>query len=161
MIFICYVINHAKKNCFQEFYDTSIIYVKVPQSNSLSIINDNTLMIQQSDKPEIVYELIPIYSFLTYISNIGGIMSLWLGVAVIELHILVKNAIKYLKLLLDKLYNMYLIKLIYKYNQYHILYYVIYLNAKFIYIIHKMDKLNWKLIIKLIFLWDYCINALK
>jgi hypothetical protein len=59
----------------------------------------NSLLIQISAKnlPTYEYSAIPKYSFILYMTSIGGLLSLWLGISALDLRAIVEISIEMLK----------------------------------------------------------------
>ncbi len=85
----------CKRHCYEDYYRYN--------SNLWGYIG-NSLLIQMSAKnlPIYEYSAIPKYSFIVYMSSIGGLLSLWLGVSALDLRAVVEISIRMLKNITEK-----------------------------------------------------------
>jgi hypothetical protein len=82
----------CKRHCYEDYYRYTITFW------GMSSI-ENSLLVQISAKnlPIYEYSAIPKYSFILYITSIGGLLSLWLGISALDLRAVVEISIGMLK----------------------------------------------------------------
>jgi hypothetical protein len=82
----------CKRHCYEDYY----LYMETKLN--LSSIG-NTLLVQISARnlPIFEYSAIPKYSFILYMTSIGGLLSLWLGISALDLRAVVEISIETLK----------------------------------------------------------------
>jgi hypothetical protein len=87
----------CKRNCYEDYYQYTKTY------EDISSIG-NALLVQISAKnlPILEYSAIPKYSFILYMSSIGGLLSLWLGISALDLRSVVEISIEMLKIITIK-----------------------------------------------------------
>jgi hypothetical protein len=84
--------NLCKRNCFEHYYR----YVKTFAPKG-SIGNSLFAQISAKNLPIYSYSAIPKYSFIVYLTSIGGLLSLWLGISALNLRTVIKISIVVLK----------------------------------------------------------------
>jgi hypothetical protein len=82
----------CKRNCYEDYYR----YIEYIGANS-SIGNSLLVQISAKNLPIYEYSAIPKYSFIIYMTSIGGLLSLWLGISALDLRAVVEISIKMLK----------------------------------------------------------------
>jgi hypothetical protein len=84
--------NLCKRHCYEDYYR----YIE--SSLGMSSMG-NSLLVQISAKnlPVYSYSAIPKYSFILYMTSIGGLLSLWLGISALDLRAIVEISIGILK----------------------------------------------------------------
>jgi hypothetical protein len=82
----------CKRHCYEEYYR----YI-MPHSFKRLIENSFYLEISANNLPIYEYSAIPKYSFISYMTSIGGLLSLWLGISALDLRAFVKISIEILK----------------------------------------------------------------
>jgi hypothetical protein len=82
----------CKRQCYEEYYRY------MPTIGGMSSIG-NSLLVQISAKNLPIYEFsaIPKYSFIIYMTSIGGLLSLWLGISALDLRSVVETSFEMLK----------------------------------------------------------------
>jgi hypothetical protein len=73
-----YCLRICHQNCIEE-------YIQIYSYNRNENLN-KSIIIKSANSPIFQYDLIPKNSIFIYASNLGGIISMWFGVAVIDLH---------------------------------------------------------------------------
>ncbi len=81
-----------KRHCFEDYYR----YVFTRWGRS-SIGNSLLVQISAKNLPIYEYSAIPKYSFTLYMTRIGGLLSLWLGISALDLGSVVEISIRMLK----------------------------------------------------------------
>ncbi len=91
----------CKNNCNEEFYRNDII-------NEKNINEHKQYLVRIKAKNTNIYEYSanPKYPFIIFATNIGSLMSLWLGISAIDLKVVLKILVKYLEKILLKLVSM-------------------------------------------------------
>jgi hypothetical protein len=82
----------CKRHCYEDYYRF------IETSGSMSSIG-NSLLLQISARnlPVYEYSAIPKFSFILYMTSIGGLLSLWLGISALDLRAVVEISIEILK----------------------------------------------------------------
>jgi len=129
------------RNCFEDYYNSKI--------ESYRHIKDfyNKIQIEARNHPVYVYEAYPKYSFIIYLTHIGGLMSLWFGVSAIDLHKLIKLIVQFLNISLNGL-------IILIENNVYLLRIYLYLN-QMANILRKLRRFEWHKLMKLICIFCY------
>jgi hypothetical protein len=84
----------CKRHCYEDYYSISHLNYRLER---ISIENSIFLQINGRNAPVFEYSAIPKYSFILYMTSIGGLLSLWLGISALELRIVVEISIGMLK----------------------------------------------------------------
>jgi hypothetical protein len=148
-------------NCMTDYYEftyqSKTIY-PLPESRTRpSPIS--TIRIQSANSPIYEYVLNPKLSFFNYASNLGGIISMWFGVAVIDLHKLFKRL---LFILIQITRNVKLIEYLRRYLKIFLAYNCILLfSSKFYSFLVKLRGINWKFLIKILCLICFIQQSIK
>ncbi len=82
----------CKRHCYEDYYQ----YITSYKSLS-SIGNSYLIKISAKNLPFYEYSAIPKYSFILYMTSIGGLLSLWLGISALDLRVVVEISIGMLK----------------------------------------------------------------
>jgi hypothetical protein len=82
----------CKRHCYEDYY--RYIY---PRRGSSSIGNSLLVQISARNLPIYEYSAIPKYSFILYMTSIGGLLSLWMGISALDLRAVVEISIGMLK----------------------------------------------------------------
>jgi hypothetical protein len=82
----------CKRDCYEDYYQ----YIE-PRGFIRSIGNSLLVQISAKNLPIYEYSAIPKYSFILYMSRIGGLLSLWLGISALDLRAVVEISIGMLK----------------------------------------------------------------
>jgi hypothetical protein len=75
----------CKRDCYKHYYQYNC-EEKNRKSNEILFL----IRINAENSPNYEYKAIPKYSFILYVTSIGGLMSLWLGISAIDLRAIVK-----------------------------------------------------------------------
>jgi hypothetical protein len=127
--------THCNRDCREEYFYSKAELIQAHEES-------NKIRIKVENHPFYIYEAFPKYSLLIYLTNIGGLMSLWLGISALNLYNLVLKLIKYLKLIsLPKIENFFS--------------YIKPYLRKFMIFLHKIEKLKCKNLTKLICICCY------
>jgi hypothetical protein len=82
----------CKRHCYEEYYR----YILA--NHGLSSIGNSLLVrINAKNLPIYEYSAIPKYSFILYMTSIGGLLSLWLGISALDLRAVIEISIEMLK----------------------------------------------------------------
>src|SRR6202000_2676853 len=103
--------NYCKSICNEECHQ---IYYSLDFENKQYFgLNDSKIKIIYNNLEEFHYKSEPKYSFVNYLSNIGGLVGLWFGFAFIDTSALITLFISYTKLFLNKyiVFKIYFFKL--------------------------------------------------
>jgi len=149
-----YCLRICHQNCIEE-------YIQIYFYNRNENLN-KSIIIKSANSPLFQYYLIPKNSIFVYASNLGGIISMWFGVAVIDLHHLM---IQFL-LIFDKINTKIRLILnalvIYKIP---IIYELIilfgFMNRYISLISSKIYKFNWRLLFKIICLICFAYQSIE
>jgi hypothetical protein len=87
----------CKRHCYEDYYQ----YIESVWGMS-SIGNSLLVQIRARNLPIYEYSAIPKYSFILYITSIGGLLSLWLGISALDLRAVVEISIEMLKNIIMK-----------------------------------------------------------
>ena len=68
--------------------------------------NDSHILFQVNEKLFFIYKAEPSLYLPEYLADIGGLMSIYFGISMIDLSNLIGNSAKYLKLILHRIYTM-------------------------------------------------------
>jgi hypothetical protein len=81
-------IKFCKRSCNEEYYRTS----KIIEFDGISSVAENQYLVRiKAENSQIFeYSANPKYSFIIFATNIGSLMSLWLGISAIDLKIILK-----------------------------------------------------------------------
>jgi hypothetical protein len=82
----------CKRHCYEDYYR----YIKTVSGMS-SIRNSLLVHISAKNLPIYEYTAIPKYSFILYMTGIGGLLSLWLGISALDLRAVVEISIGMIK----------------------------------------------------------------
>jgi hypothetical protein len=82
----------CKRNCYEDYYQYDSLYW-----GKTSIGNSLLIDIRAKNLPIFEYRAIPKYSFILYMTSIGGLMSLWLGISALDLRVVFEISIGMLK----------------------------------------------------------------
>jgi hypothetical protein len=133
-------INSCKRDCIEEYYSQKLIQERIKyQVDRENLIN---IIVIPNDRPIFTYELISEYSFVSFASNIGGLLSLWLGFAFIDIYVIIKLKLKYIKISLIYIYK--------SISKTTLHYYAMNLIYKLIIITQIMSIINYKFCIKIV-----------
>jgi hypothetical protein len=136
-------IQKCRKHCDQNFFDMSHQFRLYFQKKE-----NNVFKIESKNLPVFEYSFEPKYSLWIYASNIGGLISLWFGLAVIDVNVIIKSLLKKLKdYLLENLLTDYLLNEFMNLRHFRIIFNLL---KKLINVIKRLDKYNWKLIVNII-----------
>jgi hypothetical protein len=82
----------CKRHCYEDYY-------RYIESKGFKRLRGNFLSVEISAKnlPIFEYSAIPKYSFILYVTSIGGLLSLWLGISALDLKVFVEISIEILK----------------------------------------------------------------
>jgi hypothetical protein len=137
-------LKSCKKDCVEEYFSFIDKNLEIPKEKEYVLI----YRIGARNLPEFQYIFEAKYSFIIYMSNIGGIVSLWFGLAVIDINIIIKRifiiikmySIQYMRFdyLLQVMKTTRILKYLSKLVEFTILF------------INGMDSFNFKLMAKLI-----------
>jgi hypothetical protein len=136
----------CKKECNTEYFDL----LTFEENKKYSKQEMPTIILKSRNLPVFRYNFEPKYSFVDYISNIGGIISLWFGLAVIDLSIIMRRIIRLLKIYYYHYFmNDYLLKAIKKTKIFELFTKILELVGKLLY---RLKYCNWKLWLKIVFI---------
>jgi hypothetical protein len=138
-------LKSCKKECYEEYFNFIANDLEIPEEKENY---EFIYKIESRNLPEFQYIFEAKYSFIIYMSNIGGIVSLWFGLAVIDINIIIKRLFIYLKM-----YSIRYMKfdyLLQTMRTIRILKYLPKLIEFTILLINRLDSLNFKLMAKLI-----------
>jgi hypothetical protein len=82
----------CKRHCYEDYY----LNIE-PKLDLSSIGNNDLVQISARNLPIYSYSAIPKYSFILYMTSIGGLLSLWLGISALDLRAVVEISIVMLK----------------------------------------------------------------
>jgi len=131
-----YCQNKCKRSCLKEYYSHLLKEIEINSNES-----DISVEIKFRKTPINEYKLYPTYTFITYASNIGSLMSMWLGLAVIDSYKLIKKILNSIKVKAMKFINFESLT-----NNLRIFNIV----KGVVNIIHIIEKFKWKSSIKVI-----------
>jgi len=128
------------KNCDQKYYSLEL------EDNTYSAQNDSKIRIEFKRSQEFHYNSDKKYSFVDFMSNIGGIVGLWFGMSFIDTSALIRLVLNRIKLFIRFCI--------------HFEFLIILQNLKLIIIltIEKFSKYKWRHIITLITLPIICFQ---
>jgi hypothetical protein len=132
-----YCANKCKRSCFKEYY--SHLFKQIEINNNESDISVEIKFRKTSINE---YKLYPNYSFTTYASNIGSLMSMWLGLAVIDSYKLIRKILNSIKVNAMKFLNYEFLTINLRISS---------IVKGVVNLIHIMEKFKWKSSIKVIF----------
>jgi hypothetical protein len=89
----------CKRDCYEHYYR----YIETIGGMS-SIGNSSLFQISARNLPNFEYSAIPKYSFILYMTSIGGLLSLWLGISALDLRAVVEISINMLKIISMKVF---------------------------------------------------------
>jgi hypothetical protein len=142
----------CKRNCVKEYYKTD--YSGGLCESSKEDSRKISIRILSANIPIFEYLLAPKMTFITYASNLGGIISLWFGFAVIDFHNIFKILINYLIRIVQKMNLMFLLiridEIFQKYFKLNFIVTFIFINDFFKSLLRKIDKINLKIVLKLV-----------
>jgi hypothetical protein len=128
--------NKYKRSCLKEYYSHLLKEIEVNRNES-----DISVEIKFRKTPITEYKLYPNYSFITYVSNIGSLMSMWLGLAVIDPYKLIIKILNLIKVNAMKFLN-------YEFPTINLKISIIVKGV--VNLIHIIEKFKWKSSIKVI-----------
>jgi hypothetical protein len=149
-----YCLRICHQNCIEE-------YIQIYSYNRNEILN-KSIIIKSSNSPLFQYDLIPKNSIFVYASKLGGIISMWFGVAVIDLHHLMIQII----LVFDKI-NTKIRSILNAIGNYEIaiIYELIilfrFINHYISLISFKIQKFKWRLFFKIICLIFFAYQSIE
>jgi hypothetical protein len=82
----------CKRHCYEDYYQ----YVESRESLSKRG-NSSLVQISAKNLPIYSYSAIPKYTFILYMTRIGGLLSLWLGISALDMRAVVEISIEMLK----------------------------------------------------------------
>jgi len=82
----------CQKQCDEHYFDMSYQYRSSGQKKESIVFR-----IESKNMPIFQHTFEPKYSLWIYVSNIGGLISLWFGLAVIDVNVIIKSVAKTLK----------------------------------------------------------------
>jgi hypothetical protein len=134
-----YCLRICHQNCINE-------YIQVYSHRTYESLN-KTIEIKSANSPLIEYQFISKLSLFNYASNLGGIISIWFGVAVIDLHQFVEKLLIIVVTIAFKIKSILNWRNIFQILVIQIFIYLLVLINNYISILFlKMKKINWKLI---------------
>ena len=135
-----YCKDKCVKNCHQKYYSLEL------EDNTYSAQKDSKIRIEYKLSQEFHYKSGAKYSFVDFMSNIGGLIGLWFGMSFIDTSALIRLVLNHIKLFI----------LFYI----HFEFLIILQNLKLIIIlkIEKLSKYKWRQIITLITLPIICFQ---
>jgi hypothetical protein len=142
----------CKRSCIKEYYKTDYSggFCKSSKEDSRKI----SIQILSANIGIFEYQLSPKMTFINYASNLGGIISLWLGFAIIDFHNIFKILINYLIRIVQKMNLMFLLvridEIFQKFFKLHLIVTFIFINDFFKSFLRKMDKINFKILLQLV-----------
>src|SRR5882724_10057525 len=130
--------KHCVRNCIEEYHKLVFDYqFSFRETNSIFSIN-------HQKSPEFYYKSEPKYTFVLFLSNIGGLCGIWFGLAFIDVSVVIKTTLKYI---INK-FNFQTIFMIFEYIlQISI---IIRILTKLKYYLGKLQQINWRIILTLI-----------
>jgi hypothetical protein len=149
-----FCIRKCRRNCINEYFQVEFRN-KNPRFNKSITINT-------ANAPLLQYELIPKYSIFVYASNLGEIITMWLGGSVIDLYKLLKQFIiflidinKKIRHILNSCENfqiLFISKLIILFG---------FINKYISLITFNIKKINWKLLLRIICLVCFAYQSIE
>ena len=135
-------IRKCRKQCNEEYFDLLLNQKEIENNNK------NFIRVKARNLPIFQYRFQEKYSFLLYITNIGGFIGLWFGLAVIDIHMLFNIIVKSIKdYLLKYLITDYLINEFKRVSQLQKLW-ILLLKIKLL--LKNLEKLKLKLLVNII-----------
>src|SRR5882724_9629919 len=130
--------KHCVRNCIEEYHKLVFDY-----QFSFRELNSE-IVIKYQKSPEFYYKSEPKYTFVLFLSNIGGLFGLWFGLAFIDVSVVMKTSLKYL---INK-FNFQTILMIFQcilnFSK------ILQLLRKLKYYLGKLQQINWRIILTLI-----------
>jgi hypothetical protein len=135
-------LKKCKRDCIQEYFNIL--------SNSELLKGQNSVFMRLGSRnvPIFQYKFESQYTFVTFISNIGGIMSLWFGFAITDIYIIIKKIMIFIKIFLAQYLFNYLDLLIETLRKIRVLKFIVRVITIFKKFIDRLDKYDIKLIVK-------------
>jgi hypothetical protein len=136
----------CKRDCIEENYHTFSV-----SNDLLSLLsgrNKTIIRFESRNIPFFQYKFEAQYSFVKFISNIGGILSLWFGFAISDIYIIIKKMMIFIKIISAQYlfkYLDYMIKILRKIKVLNSVSKVIKIFKQFI---KQLDKYNIRLLVK-------------
>jgi hypothetical protein len=138
-----FCLRNCRQNCINE-------YIQVDYYETIEFSN-KTITIKSSNFPLFGYELISKFSLHNYASNIGGIISLWFGLAVVDLHKLIKQLMIVFRKFFRKIGTILTsIKIIRNLFNHRFIFLLVKINNFISILFIKAENFNWKLIFKML-----------
>jgi hypothetical protein len=137
-----FCLRTCQQNCINEFIKI-YPYEKHEFSNK-------SVVIQSANFPLLEYEMNSKFSLFKYASNLGGIMSMWFGFAVIDIHMILKQFIAILSKIFQKIITtLNSIEIFQNLFIQQIIYLFIFINNYISIFFLKVQKINLKLLFKI------------
>ncbi len=134
-----YCLRKCHQNCIDE-------YIQVYSYDTIESTN-KSIEIKSSNSPLLVYELIPKFSLFNYASNLGGIISMWFGLAIIDLYKLIEKFINFFDKISTKLNSIiYSIDMYQNLLIYRIVSFILSIDIHISLVFIKVRKIKWKLL---------------
>src|ERR1700742_61404 len=90
-----YCQNKCIKNCHEIYYSLEL------EDNEFSAQNNSKITIEYQMSEEFHYKSDKKYSFVDFLSNIGGLIGLWFGISFIDTSAFIRQTLNYMKLLIN------------------------------------------------------------
>jgi hypothetical protein len=153
----------CKRNCIKEYYKTDYSggFCKSSKEDSRKI----SIRILSANIPIFEYLLSPKMTFINYASNLGAIISLWFGFAVIDFHNIFKILINYFIRIVQKMNLMFLLvridEIFQKYLKLNLIVTFIFIDDFFKSLLRKMDKINFKIFLQLVCITFFAYQTIQ
>jgi hypothetical protein len=133
--------KECKRDCIEEYFNP----LKTQSDEKQKI---NIIRFEARNLPIFQHKFEPQYSFVQFISNIGGIMSLWYGFSVSDIYVIIKKILIYIQIyLIQHLFN-YLDSLVETLTKIRIFKFTVKVIIIFKKFIDRLDKYNIKLFVR-------------
>ncbi len=135
-------VKECKRDCTEEYFNP----FKTQSFGTEK--KKNIIRFEARNLPIFQYKFEPQYSFVQFISNIGGILSLWYGISVSDIYVIIKKILIYIQIYLTQYLFNYLDSLIETLTKIRILKFIVKVIIIFKKFIDRLDKYNIKLFVR-------------
>ncbi len=134
-------VKECKRDCTEEYFNPF-------KTQSRDETKNNSIRFEARNLPIFQYKFEPQYSFVQFISNIGGIFSLWYGFSVSDIYVIIKKILIFIKIYLTQYLFKYLDSLIETLKNTRFLKFILKVIIIFKKFIDRLDKYDIKLFVK-------------
>jgi hypothetical protein len=137
-----FCLRTCQQNCINEYFQ-----VYTYEKNEIS---NKKVVIQLANAPLFEYEMNSKFSLFNYASNLGAIISMWFGFAVIDIHLILKRFLAIFSQIFQKIVTkLNSIQIFQNLFIRHIIYLFIFINNYISIFFVKVQKINLKLLFKI------------